>query len=181
MVNEEVITAKQLSIHSKVIGEERPVLVHLPDGYEKSKEQYPVVYLLNGGYKARFANTTATIQLLYDTGQIPDMIVIGIEDTDHTRDFFPIEIKGRGGGADNFLSFLTEELIPLVDSEYRTVPYRILMGASNSGLFTIYALLTKPEAFSAYIAVSPTIGWCSEFIHEKTRNFLSKDIPSRYP
>lgn len=102
MVDEDVITKEQLSIHSKIIGEARPILVHLPDGYEESQEKYPVVYLLDGGYKARFANTTATIQLLYDAGQIPNMIVIGIEDTDHGE---TSSLSKSGGGEEEQITF----------------------------------------------------------------------------
>lgn len=34
-----------------------------------------------------------------------------------------------------------------------------LFGSSLGGLFTLYALLERPEAFNAYIAVSPAIWW----------------------
>jgi hypothetical protein len=178
MEKEQLIFGKMETIHSEILDEDRPLLIHLPEGYEKSEELYPVVYLLNGGYKARFANTAATIQLLSDGGQGPSMIVVGIKDIQHARDFFPIPINGRGGEADNFLRFLIEELIPYIESNYRAASYRILMGASNSGLFTVYTLLTKPDAFNAYLAISPMIGWNPEFISDKAEEYFKMDAPS---
>lgn len=176
MENENVIFGKKISIHSEILGEKRPLLIHLPEGYEESQESYPIVVLLNGGYEARFANTAATIQLLSDGGQAPNMIVVGIKDIQHVRDFFPTPVNGRGGEADNFLKFLVEELVPYIESNYRTAPYRILMGASNSGLFTVYSLLIEPDAFNAYLAVSPMLGWNPEFMFEKAEEFFKNDV-----
>ena len=74
----------------------------------------------------------------------------------------------EGGGADSFLAFFTEEIIPYVDENFRTTKERILYGRSDSGLFTIYALLERPDAFSAYISSSPTVGHCPTLLRLKT-------------
>ena len=64
------------------------------------------------------------------------------------------------GGAKRFLGFIREELIPFVDSNYPTNPEdRTLLGASLSGLFSVYALLQHPETFNRYVAGSPALGW----------------------
>jgi pimeloyl-ACP methyl ester carboxylesterase len=49
--------------------------------------------------------------------------------------------------------------MPLIDSQYRTQPYRILAGWSFGGLFTVHTYLENPEAFSAYLAISPSLWW----------------------
>jgi predicted alpha/beta superfamily hydrolase len=65
------------------------------------------------------------------------------------------------GGADAFLSFILDELIPEVRrrapeaSETR----RILFGHSLGGLFTAHALLTRPDAFETFAASSPSLWW----------------------
>jgi hypothetical protein len=65
------------------------------------------------------------------------------------------------GGADAFLAFILDELIPEVrrrapeGSETR----RILFGHSLGGLFTAHALLTRPDAFEAFAASSPSLWW----------------------
>jgi uncharacterized protein len=62
--------------------------------------------------------------------------------------------------AEAFLSFIEKELIPSIEKTYRTNGQRILKGQSLSGLFTLYALLTKPTLFEAYIGHSA--GWFEE-------------------
>ncbi len=58
-------------------------------------------------------------------------------------------------GADKFLDFITSELIPEVEKDYKTTT-RILNGHSFCGSFTVYALIHKPRHFDCYIASSPT-------------------------
>jgi len=49
----------------------------------------------------------------------------------------------------------------------------MLYGASNSGLFGVYSLLTRPEAFDAVLASSPMLGWCYDLIEERARKTLA--------
>jgi hypothetical protein len=56
------------------------------------------------------------------------------------------------------MRFVCEELIPWVGSEYRIDPEDRCYGrVSRGGLFGVYTLLTRPEAFSRYIIGSPAI------------------------
>jgi tetratricopeptide (TPR) repeat protein len=63
------------------------------------------------------------------------------------------------GGASTFLDFLTEELKPWVESHYRTQPFSVLVGHSFGGLFITQVLIEDPEAFEAYISISPSLFW----------------------
>jgi tetratricopeptide (TPR) repeat protein len=63
------------------------------------------------------------------------------------------------GGAAKLRAFITDELAPWVQSQYRTAPYRILVGHSFGGLFAIDALAQSPRAFNAYVAISPSLWW----------------------
>ncbi|MCK5239732.1 MAG: alpha/beta hydrolase [Candidatus Thorarchaeota archaeon] len=173
-MNEDVIFGKKTRFQSDVLNEERSIFIRIPDGYEESDDIYPVVYLLGGGYSSRFVNTAATIQLLSDSGRAPSMIVIGIDDIHHSRDNFPAEFQERSGEAHRFLEFITDELIPYVGKNYRTAPYSMLMGGSNTAMFALYAMLERPEIFNAYVAISPMIGWDGEFFQEKVKAFFKK-------
>ena len=106
----------------------------------------------------RFSKVTGTVESLA-FGNIPKMIIVGIKNTDRERDMFPMRTENdpTSGGADNFLKFISKELIAFVDKNYRTENFRILAGASNSAFFTVYVLLENPDLFSAYIASSPTL------------------------
>jgi len=164
---EPVVIGETSTIQSEILGEERTLMVHLPDGYATSQTSYPVLYLLDGA--SNFHHTTGTIKALSRAGHVPEMIVVGIINTDRTRDLTPTAdspdpetgevAMPTAGGADNFLRFFNEELIPHVEKTYRTAPFRILVGHSLGGLFTLHALVASPETFNSYIAISPSLQW----------------------
>src|SRR6185503_13248239 len=98
----------KLNIKSNVLGEDRVILVRTPAGYEANKRAYPVLYMTDGD--AHMGHTASTIEFLARNGRMSEMIVVGITNTDRTRDLTPT--KGTGpnaeqfataGGADKFL------------------------------------------------------------------------------
>jgi len=150
-----------------VLGEERTILVRTPVGYEANNVRYPVLYMTDGD--AHMGHTAGTIDFLTRNGRISDLIVVGVTNTDRTRDLTPEKSSAKNpagelqsptsGGADNFLKFFQTELIPEIEKQYRVQPYRILAGHSLGGLFAIHAMISKPALFQSYIAVSPSLQW----------------------
>lgn len=169
------IIGKAIKIRSAVLNEERTLLINLPDDYDVSHRRYPVLFLLDGD--AHFHHVTGIVHFFTTRNMIPPLIVIALPNVDRTRDFSPTSIDQRptSGGADRFLEFFHEELIPYIDSHYRTFPYRIIVGHSLGGLFAIYALLTQPDVFNAYIAISPSLGYDNELLLQKAPAFLEKN------
>lgn len=172
----------QLSLKSEVLGEERTLLVRTPRGYEQSEERYPVLYMTDGA--AQFAHTNSTIEFLARNGRMPEMIVVAINNTDRTRDLTPTKAALRNeangqpanfptaGGADKFLTFIQKELIPQIESKYRTHPYRIFAGHSFGGLLALHAFLNHTEMFNAYLAVSPTMHWDDNLLSRQAEKFF---------
>ncbi len=157
-----IVIGERVTLHSDVLGEDRALLVYRPDGYEQSETRYPVLYLLDGD--AHFHHTTGLIDFLARNGRMPQMLVVALPNTARTRDLTPAlgtpdERFPTAGGADAFLAFLTDELMPYVEAHFRTQPYRVLVGHSFGGLFAVHALLTRPDAFDAYVAISPSLWW----------------------
>lgn len=151
-------------IWSKTLKERRRILVYLPDDYRDRSRRFPVLYLLDA--ENQFHHSTGIVQFLAAQRRIPELIVIGITNTDRDRDLTPptstvkdLEDNPTAGGGDRFLTFLVEELAPWVESHYRTSPFRILVGHSYGGLLNIYALTTRPKDFQANIVISPAVGW----------------------
>jgi predicted alpha/beta superfamily hydrolase len=70
-----------------------------------------------------------------------------------------LKVELHTGEAPRFLRSLKEEIIPLVDSNYRTSADRGIAGWSLGGLFAGYALLNAPETFQRYLLVSPSLWW----------------------
>ena len=173
-------TVKKLTIKSAVLGEDRVVLIRTPVGYETSKVSYPVLYMTDGD--AHINHTSSTIEFLTQNGRVPELIVVGVTNTDRTRDLTPVKSTQKNpagelqsptsGGADNFLKFFETELIPQIEKEYRVQPYRILAGHSLGGLFAIHAMMTKPGLFNSYIAVSPSLQWENDTELKRVEEFL---------
>jgi uncharacterized protein len=169
----EVIIGERVSIRSQILGEERGLIVYRPppDG---ASTPYPVIYLLDGD--AHFHHVTGLVQFLMTQGLMPRVMVVGLVNTDRTRDFTPTRDPElpTSGGADRFLAFLERELIPAVHSQYPAARYRVLIGHSHGGLLAVRALNAKPDLFDAYIAISPTLSWGSSLMQKQTEALLAK-------
>ena len=173
-------TVKKFSIKSTVLNEDRVILVRTPPGYETNNVRYPVLYMTDGD--AHMGHTASTIEFLTRNGRISDLIVVGVTNTDRTRDLTPVKSTNKtpagelqfptSGGADNFLKFFETELIPEIEKNYRVQPYRILAGHSLGGLFAIHAMMTKTGLFNSYIAVSPSLQWENDEALKRVENFL---------
>lgn len=177
---EPITIGEKFEMESSVLGETRPYIIGLPDDYETSGQSYPVLYLLDGD--GHFHHTTGTVDFLARNGRMPQMIVVAIPNTtDRTRDLTPPILKAdksrfpTAGGADNMLRFIGEELMPEIEKNYRTSPYRVLIGHSFGGLFAIHAMVHRPELFDALLAISPSLWWDQQQLVEQARTFLLKN------
>jgi len=154
---------------SKVLGETRQISVSLPRDYATSTERYPVLVVLDGEFEHDIA---ATIARFYaSTSILPPMVVVGVRNTNRMRDLSttpaadftpPPEAGASAGGADRFLAFLGDELLPYVDRTYRTAPMRVLVGHSLGGLFALHVLDRNPALFTGYVIMEPAVWWNNE-------------------
>ena len=165
---EPITIGETVTIPSKVLGEERTILVSTPPTYDQSSQRYPVLYMTDGA--AHLTHTRGTVDFLARLGLMPQVIVVGVTNTDRTRDLTPTHVAERtigdrvfesptSGGAPKFLDFFEQELFPYVDDHYRTLPLRFFAGHSFGGLFALNTLFTRPAMFNALLAVSPSLSW----------------------
>ena len=171
-----------LKINSAVLGEERTILVRVPAGYETNKLRYPVLYMTDGN--AHIGHTSSTVEFLAQNGRMSEMIVVGITNTDRTRDLSPTHVTTTvaggnsalqfptSGGADKFLKFIETELIPEIEKRYRVHPYRILAGHSLGGLFAVHAMVSRPDLFNSYVSVSPALQWDNQVVVKRAEDFF---------
>lgn len=129
--------------------------------------------LLDG---AAFFKTTAGIVHFMSSDRnrnyfMPETIIIAIKNVDRERDFRVTKIKTRRvntmGGGKNFLNFIEKELISYVDKNYRTEPYRTLVGHSLGGLLTLNSYLDKSSLFDAYLSIDPSVWWDEKTMRSK--------------
>jgi uncharacterized protein len=174
---DDVVIAKRIRINSAILNEERTIFVSTPFDYTSSTDSFPVMYVLDGCPEIiNYASGLVTD--LSGSNLCPEMIIVAIENTVRIRDMSPtkprfdkngVEIKYHGdeklGEADKFLSFIGTELIPFVDKNYRTLPYRIFSGHSAGGMCVTHAFLSHTIMFNACIAISPSLYWDSGFLN----------------
>lgn len=142
---------------SKVLGEKRTLLIHLPRNYQQDKnKKYPVFYMLYGDHRSTyFAEAVSVLDNLGINGTIPEMILVGITNTHRYRDLLPRGTGGEETGIENFIRFFREELFPWVQKHYRTHPYRLLLGPQAGANFLFYTVFKHPDLFNAGIGTNP--------------------------
>ena len=167
-------------ITSEILEETRNISISLPDDYAYSETLYPVLYLLDGGTHLQHAS--AAVDYHSGRGTIPDIIVVAIHNIDRSRDFSPVHVENipTSGGAEKFLGFLSKELVPYLDKNYRTSGFNILLGHSFGGTFIGYTLLAEPDLFDAYLAVSPYLMYADNLVVNKASEKLKPFKESKY-
>jgi predicted alpha/beta superfamily hydrolase len=171
---EKIVIGEIVTIKSKILNEERRLWIYRPVGYNQSQEKYPVLYMLDA--QIGFYYASSFLRSLHRFGRMPAMILVGILNTDRNRDFTPTRVSNpTEGGADMFIKFMKDDLIPFMDQNYRTQPFRILCGVSLTGMFTVYTFLTSPDVFSAYIASSPSLWWDKRLLVKNAEILFKKD------
>ena len=193
--NNNIIIGKKDSVYSHILNEKREIWIYLPSSYnpENSSKRFPVMYLLDGD--AHFHSVTGLIQQLAGgingNSIFPDMIVVGIPNTDRTRDLTHVASRvtpdGReadflksSGGGENFISFMRKELIPSIEKKYYTAPHRMLVGHSFGGIVAINVLLNHTDLFNSYISIDPSMWWAEgDLIQQARKKLASKDFKNK--
>ncbi len=165
----------QHTIESTVLGETRSILVHVPPTYARSARRYPVVYMTDAHAPQNAMMAGITEQQAWG-GMMPEVMIVGIQNTNRSRDLTPTDDGkvGSVGGADKFLKFIETEVVPLVEKNYRTQPYRIIAGHSLGGLFAVYSLVARPDLFNAFIAASPVLHYDNGFVIKRAATLFKE-------
>lgn len=166
-------------VESEGIGRGYHIYVMLPQGYdESSHEEYPTIYLLDGG--ALFPLLSGYYRYLNFGEEIPDAILVGISygsDTFEGGNYRSTDFTAKSserdywGGAEKFQQFLSDELMPLIESTYHSrVDRRVIFGQSIGGQFVLYTAMTRPNLFWGHIASNPAL-------HRNLPFFMAKHAP----
>ncbi|QIY90319.1 alpha/beta hydrolase [Chryseobacterium gallinarum] len=187
---EKVTVGEKQILFSKILKENREIWVHLPKTYDDnsiSPAKYPVIYLLDGENNFEYYAGMTDFLSRPPYADLPECIVVGIKNTERTRDLTPTKSQKKSpvnpnlilfadsGGSENFRSFIQKELKPFIRKQYRTQEYSVLVGHSFGGLFAIHDFLTHPDDFNAYVANDPSLWWDHKILISKTRDYLEKN------
>jgi enterochelin esterase-like enzyme len=169
------------SFHSKLLDNDRDLVIYLPPGYQaNAKKRYPVLYLHDG--QNLFDGATSyipamewrvdeTAQRLIAAGKIEPLIIVGVNNTgkDRIDEYTPVQDTRRkiGEKADLYGRMLVEELKPFIDANYRTIQdaqHTGLGGSSLGGLVSLYLGLKYPSVFGRLAVVSPSVWFADKHI-----------------
>ena len=154
------LPGKKDSITSSILKEKRFIQVVLPRNYKPGgTDKYDVLYVTDGDYNTKTMSDVQ--QFIENESFMPPVIIVGILNIDRNKDLTPTHVADNktSGGADKFLAFIKNELIPYIDKTYPTNGDNTLFGHSFGGLFVTYALLNDPQVFKSYIAADPSFWW----------------------
>jgi predicted alpha/beta superfamily hydrolase len=148
---------EKITFYSDNLKEQREFFIRLPEGYQKSKRSYPVIYLLDANneiltyMKDLYFHSVTQIERLIQQGDIPESIIVGIPF--NSNQWF----SNVSSNSKPFSRYLTKELSSYINDNYRTADNNILIGQSYSALFVLNALPNSSDTFNGYIAIEPIL------------------------
>lgn len=157
---------------------------------------YPALYMLDGN-AAMATLSQEDLARLYASGNSPVLVGIGYDVASRhdvvarAYDYTPpvlnahgetledvIERGRKGGGADRFLDLVEQQIRPAVEGKAMLDPARqTLWGHSYGGLFTLYALVSRPALFQRYVAGDPTVDWAGGALLKHAERFHAQQAP----
>lgn len=128
--------------------DKRKVQVYLPPGYAEGAARYPVLYMQDGSESIELGRAAETADRMISAGKIEPFVIVFIDPFDRMKEYW---------ADDRFADWMTQTLVPLVDSRYRTRATRdgrALSGASLGGTISVWAALRHPETFARVAGLS---------------------------
>lgn len=161
---------------SKILGNQREITIYLPPNYDDRPERrYPVLYMHDGQnlFDAERAYIPGQHWKLKEAADVAigertasPMIIVGVDHAGAGRidEYTPGKDENHKGGgrADEYVRMLVEELKPVIDERFRTLPDHAntgIAGSSLGGLVSLHAGLTRPDVFGRVAAMSPSVWW----------------------
>ncbi len=175
------------TLDSKVLNEKRTLNIFLPDSFDRA-QSYPVIYLLDGSMHEDFLHVAGLVQFFNLQFKMPPHIIVGIANVDRKKDFtFPTtleDLKAKyptTGGSENFMNFIEKEVQPFIEKNYPVSDRKYLIGQSLGGLLSVEILLKKPQLFSHYLIVGPSLWWNNESLLDEADDLIeNQDYQGKY-
>jgi len=147
--NNDIVSGTNYSIASKIMDQTRTIQIYTPEDYHQSNEKCPVIYVFDS--QKYFLNAISYQQNLRFNKETPGFIVVGIKTINSERG------KLYNTESSTFSNYIENELIPFIDSNYRTLKSeRVFFGWERAAAFGVEMFTTKPNLFKAYFLASPT-------------------------
>jgi predicted alpha/beta superfamily hydrolase len=177
--------------HSDILGNTREITIYLPPGYdEREDRRYPVLYMQDGQnlfdpFRAYVPGNHWRLQEAADAAigerTAAPMIIVGIDHAGPGRldEFTHVRSEKHNGGgrAADYARFLIEELKPIIDARFRTIPEDSAVGGSSlGGLISLYLVLHHPGVFRRAAVMSPSVWWADRAILKDVDAYEGKPL-----
>ena len=169
-----------VKLYSKILGQDRELIIHLPHNYDKYKK-YPVIYVLDGSSQDQ--HIADKFDSLSGLALVPQTIVVGIPNMSGANRTLqlvppfmltdPDKPESPPGTADGFLDFMEKELIPFIAEKYGASGPRLFAGNSRGGLLVMYSLIHKPDLFTGRFCFSTPLWRQNNLLVTKVSEILS--------
>jgi predicted alpha/beta superfamily hydrolase len=151
---------KTINFDSGKLQGKRELYVSLPVSYEKNPtKRYPLLILMDGDYLLNPFLGTLTYGAHWD--DLPEVIIVGIsqgQNNQRSIDCGLDEVTGMPDGKSvDFFDFISLELIPFIQHDYRTTNFKIIAGHDITAAFSNFFLYKDNPLFNAYICLSPEL------------------------
>ena len=172
--NTRIAIGQTITVPSGHLKKDMTIDVYLPAGYSEKSDRYPVLVTC----QSHFLHVSGIAADLAWKNSAPELIVASVRNYS-SEDFIPEKIEGHpdSGGADRFIAFFKDELLPALDSRFRTQPFRVFYSGSFGGGFAVYMFLSQPGVFNACLAATPAIDYegSSSFIMDNAPSYLAQN------
>ena len=179
-----------IEVFSETYGTNRTVEVYLPPSYDEERSnarEYPLLFMQDGANlydpSAPFGYwdlaTSLDELMVHGTtdgesiGHCLEIVVVAPHQTDNRMwEYTPSDGGMGGGGADEFLDSLLDDLLPIIERDYRVTGTTYgIAGSSLGGLLSLYASWTRPETFTLAGVFSPSLWWEDEEFLDEIRAY----------
>ncbi|CAM3825697.1 alpha/beta hydrolase [Aquirufa aurantiipilula] len=167
-----------LDVPSKIMKKAYKAAVVLPSDYSKSKNSFPVLYLLHGGggHFSDWLKLTPDKSLVQNLADQYQMIVVMPE-----GETFGWYLDSPFDPNSQFESYIIKEVIPTIDQTYRTVKSakgRVITGLSMGGHGAMYLSTRHPDVFSAAGSMSGALDM--NFTKFRVNESFAKSLQDRF-
>lgn len=184
-VNQPINIGSRHTITSKILNEQRDIIIGLPQNYQPESKSYAVVVLLDGNY--HFISTYGTIEYLSKRFLMPEAILVAIPSTNRVKDLTPtntlVNFDGsednsllESGGGANFLKFIQNEVLVWVEENYSVSSLEVIIGHSWGGLTVTQSFFGNNDKFEKFLAIDPSYWWDDNYFIKYVNQTTKTDI-----
>ena len=149
---------KQEIFESFKLQERRDVQYYFPENLDDTKK-YPLILVLDANYL--FDQVVATSKFYSRFHGMPESIIVGVNQSKNDLRFEDCAFEPDTGlpseKGKKFFEFLGMELIPYLDLNFSTAPFKMILGYDITANFQNYWLFKDNSLFNAYVSISPTL------------------------